>query len=121
LLRVQQRTSNIPYTLIEVRAYVCLVLLDTFTPSKGHAFRQDGRYFVLAERHKSKDTIGVYDTANSFSLARVSFSRIAIFPLPTVNDENIALSLANIFYELFSLISKREPYSYLGRSLGGPS
>ena len=46
---------------------------DNFTASKGHAFRQDGRYFVLAERHKSKDTIGVYDAANSFSLARVSF------------------------------------------------
>jgi hypothetical protein len=63
----------------------------------------------------------VYDAANSFSLARVRFSCSAVFPLPTVNDEDIALSLANIFYELFSLISKRESYSCLGRFLGGPS
>ena len=54
---------------------MCVCSFDNFTASKGHAFRQDGRYFVLAERHKSKDTIGVYDAANSFSLARVSFLR----------------------------------------------
>jgi hypothetical protein len=47
----------------------------SFTICKGHAFRQDGRYFVLAERHKSKDTIGVYDAADSFRLARVRLSR----------------------------------------------
>jgi hypothetical protein len=46
-------------------------LFLAFITSEGHAFRQDGRYFVLAERHKSKDTIGVYDTADSFRLARV--------------------------------------------------
>ncbi|KAI0001905.1 YVTN repeat-like/Quino protein amine dehydrogenase [Russula vinacea] len=54
-------------------------------PDRGHAFRQDGRYFVLAERHKSKDTIGVYDAANSFSLARH-------FPLPTSSMSSLALS-----------------------------
>ncbi|KAI0307923.1 Quino protein amine dehydrogenase [Multifurca ochricompacta] len=54
-------------------------------PDKGHAFRQDGRYFVLAERHKSKDTIGVYDAADSFRLARH-------FPLPTTSMSSLALS-----------------------------
>ncbi|KAH9968845.1 quinon protein alcohol dehydrogenase-like superfamily [Russula dissimulans] len=54
-------------------------------PDKGHAFRQDGRYFVLAERHKSKDTVGVYDAANSFSLARH-------FPSPTSSMNSLALS-----------------------------
>jgi WD repeat-containing protein WRAP73 len=33
----------------------------------------DGRYFVLAERHKSKDTLGVYDALDAYKLARVSF------------------------------------------------
>lgn len=37
----------------------------------GCAFRDDGRYFVLAERHKSKDTVGVYDTSESYRLVRV--------------------------------------------------
>ncbi|KAI0004214.1 YVTN repeat-like/Quino protein amine dehydrogenase [Russula compacta] len=54
-------------------------------PDRGHAFRQDGRYFVLAERHKSKDAIGVYDAANSFSLAKH-------FPSPTSSMSSLALS-----------------------------
>jgi len=37
----------------------------------GYAFRADGRYFVLAERHRSKDTLGLYDTAELFKLVRV--------------------------------------------------
>jgi hypothetical protein len=37
----------------------------------GYAFRSDGRYFVLAERHKSKDTLGVYDATEGYKLARV--------------------------------------------------
>lgn len=39
----------------------------------GYAFRADGRYFILAERHKSKDTLGLYDTAESYKLARVGW------------------------------------------------
>ncbi|KAN0134847.1 YVTN repeat-like/Quino protein amine dehydrogenase [Lactarius tabidus] len=54
-------------------------------PDRGHAFRQDGRYFVLAERHKSKDTIGVYDAADSFRLARH-------FPLPTSSMSSFVIS-----------------------------
>lgn len=38
----------------------------------GYAFRSDGRYFVLAERHKSKDTIGVYEASSAYKLVRVS-------------------------------------------------
>ncbi|KIJ45121.1 hypothetical protein M422DRAFT_207343 [Sphaerobolus stellatus SS14] len=37
---------------------------------RGYAFRKDGRYFILAERHKSKDTLSVYDAADSYKLAR---------------------------------------------------
>ena len=37
----------------------------------GYAFRQDSRYFVLAERHKSKDTLGVYDAHEAYRLVRV--------------------------------------------------
>ncbi|OBZ73284.1 WD repeat-containing protein WRAP73 [Grifola frondosa] len=39
-------------------------------PDRGYAFRRDARYFVLAERHKSKDTLGVYDAHASFRLVR---------------------------------------------------
>ena len=37
----------------------------------GYAFRADARYFVLAERHKSKDTLGVYDAQEAYRLVRV--------------------------------------------------
>ncbi|KZP10515.1 WD repeat-containing protein 8 [Athelia psychrophila] len=54
-------------------------------PERGYAFRADGRYFILAERHKSKDTLGVYDTADGYKLARH-------FPLPTASLAHLALS-----------------------------
>ncbi|KAJ7783658.1 hypothetical protein DFH07DRAFT_788607 [Mycena maculata] len=54
-------------------------------PDTGYAFRSDGRYFVLAERHKSKDTAGVYDTADAYKLVRH-------FPLPTSSLASLALS-----------------------------
>ncbi|KAI0034262.1 quinon protein alcohol dehydrogenase-like superfamily [Vararia minispora EC-137] len=54
-------------------------------PDRGYAFRRDGRYFVLAERHKSKDTIGVYDAADSYKLVRH-------YPLPTTSMASIAIS-----------------------------
>lgn len=37
----------------------------------GYAFRKDGRYFVLAEKHKSKDTLGIYDATENYKLVRV--------------------------------------------------
>ncbi|KII93811.1 hypothetical protein PLICRDRAFT_49829 [Plicaturopsis crispa FD-325 SS-3] len=52
---------------------------------RGYTFRADGRYFVLAERHKSKDTLGLYDTADSYRLVRH-------FPLPTASLSSLALS-----------------------------
>ncbi|KAH7108254.1 YVTN repeat-like/Quino protein amine dehydrogenase [Auriculariales sp. MPI-PUGE-AT-0066] len=39
-------------------------------PDKAWTFRPDGRYFVVAERHKSKDIIGVYDAAQAFKIVR---------------------------------------------------
>jgi WD40 repeat protein len=54
-------------------------------PDRGYAFRSDGRYFILAERHKSKDTLGVYDAAESYKLVRH-------FPLPTSSLASLALS-----------------------------
>ncbi|KAG8219715.1 hypothetical protein J3R82DRAFT_683 [Butyriboletus roseoflavus] len=54
-------------------------------PDKGYAFRADARYFVLAERHRSKDTLGIYDVSDSFKLVRH-------FPLPTTNLSSLALS-----------------------------
>ncbi|TFK56980.1 WD repeat-containing protein 8 [Heliocybe sulcata] len=52
---------------------------------RGYAFRADGRYFVLAERHKSKETIGVYDTSDSYKLVRH-------FPLPTCALSSLSIS-----------------------------
>jgi len=54
-------------------------------PDRGYTFRADGRYFILAERHKSKDTLGLYDTAESYKLVRH-------FPLPTASLSSLCLS-----------------------------
>ncbi|KAI0320374.1 YVTN repeat-like/Quino protein amine dehydrogenase [Amylostereum chailletii] len=54
-------------------------------PERGYTFRSDGRYFILAERHKSKDTLGVYDTADSYKLVRH-------YPLPTSSLSSLSLS-----------------------------
>ncbi|KAG1825806.1 quinon protein alcohol dehydrogenase-like superfamily [Suillus subaureus] len=54
-------------------------------PDRGYAFRSDSRYFVLAERHRSKDAIGVYDTTDGYKLVRH-------FPVPTSNLSSLALS-----------------------------
>ncbi|KAI0631635.1 WD repeat-containing protein 8 [Trametes polyzona] len=54
-------------------------------PDRGYAFRKDARYFVLAERHKSKDTLGVYDAHEAYRLVRH-------FPLPTSSLASISLS-----------------------------
>ncbi|KAG6878628.1 hypothetical protein C0993_001151 [Termitomyces sp. T159_Od127] len=51
----------------------------------GYAFHADGRYFVLAERHKSRETLGVYDVLDSYKLIRH-------FPLPTVSLSSLSLS-----------------------------
>ncbi|CEL57758.1 WD repeat-containing protein WRAP73 OS=Mus musculus GN=Wrap73 PE=2 SV=2 [Rhizoctonia solani AG-1 IB] len=37
---------------------------------RGYTFRKDGRYFILAERHKSRDTIGVYDARDGYKVTR---------------------------------------------------
>ncbi|TBU44554.1 WD repeat-containing protein 8 [Dichomitus squalens] len=54
-------------------------------PDRGYAFRRDSRYFVLAERHKSKDTLGVYDAHEAYRLVRH-------FPLPTGSLSSLSLS-----------------------------
>ncbi|EMD35848.1 hypothetical protein CERSUDRAFT_124462 [Gelatoporia subvermispora B] len=54
-------------------------------PDRGYAFRPDGRYFVLGERHKSKDTLGVYDASANYRLVRH-------FPIPTATLAGLALS-----------------------------
>ncbi|KAF8912983.1 WD repeat-containing protein 8 [Gymnopilus junonius] len=54
-------------------------------PDRGYAFRSDGRYFILAERHKSKDTLGVYDASQAYKLVRH-------FSLPTSSVASLALS-----------------------------
>lgn len=74
-----RRTFNIHYTLTEVFQLLTLLSRRCFLISTGYTFRRDGRYFVLAERHKSKDTIGVYDAAEEYRLARVSLTFSLMF------------------------------------------
>lgn len=66
-------THYIPTEVLETSVFSSM--LGCLLIPTGYTFRRDGRYFVLAERHKSKDTIGVYDAAEEYKLARVRFSR----------------------------------------------
>ncbi|KAJ7630817.1 WD repeat-containing protein 8 [Roridomyces roridus] len=54
-------------------------------PDTGYAFRAGWADTFIAERHKSKDTAGVYDTADSYKLVRH-------FPLPTSSLSSLASS-----------------------------
>ncbi|KIY43351.1 hypothetical protein FISHEDRAFT_67863 [Fistulina hepatica ATCC 64428] len=54
-------------------------------PDRGRAFRADGRYFVVAERVKSKDMLGVYGVADAFKCVRH-------FQLPTSSLASLAIS-----------------------------
>ena len=75
----RNRRSDV-HTIPEIscqRHILATPLLETsadliLSNTTGYTFRADGRYLILAERHKSKDTIGIYDTADSFKQARVS-------------------------------------------------
>ena len=61
---------------------LCRLLLVTSVT--GYTFRSDGRYFILAERHKSKDTLGLYDAFESYRLARACFR--SFLPLHSASD-----------------------------------
>ncbi|KAF9056497.1 WD repeat-containing protein 8 [Panaeolus papilionaceus] len=52
---------------------------------KGYAFRSDGHYFIVAERHKSRDTLGVYDASDAYRLVRH-------FPVSTTAFASLSLS-----------------------------
>ncbi|EKM54295.1 uncharacterized protein PHACADRAFT_123237 [Phanerochaete carnosa HHB-10118-sp] len=56
-------------------------------PDRGYAFSRNGKYFILGERHKSRDTLGVYDTSQSYRLVRH-------FPLPSSSLASVSLSPA---------------------------
>ena len=70
-------TFSTLFTRIGVRLYhTCGYIYLADERCVGYTFRRDGRYFLLAERHKSKDTLGVYDTADSYKLVRVRSSQL---------------------------------------------
>lgn len=46
----------------------------------GYTFTNNGKYFILGERHKSKDTLGVYDSSQSYRLVRVRKYHTALVP-----------------------------------------
>ncbi|KAF8516348.1 hypothetical protein JB92DRAFT_2260160 [Gautieria morchelliformis] len=76
---------------------------DNMVP--GDRLYHDGRYFVLAERHKSKDTLGVYDALDSYKLARhvllssSSLSSISLSP----TDHHLAVWEGPLEYKLYIL------------------
>lgn len=68
---------------------------------KGYAFRNDGRYFVLAERHKSKDTLGIYDTTDTFKLIRVRHWLFFAVTLPIHKLPALSLTYLLVGFSLF--------------------
>ncbi|KAK7034731.1 hypothetical protein VNI00_012138 [Paramarasmius palmivorus] len=79
-------------------------------PDKGYTFRADGRYFVLAERHKSKDTLGLYDAAESYKLVRH-------FPLPTSSLASFSLSPTGNHLAVWEGILEVSPWLLAFKSL----
>ncbi|KAF8508111.1 WD repeat-containing protein 8 [Gautieria morchelliformis] len=65
---------------------------------KGYTFRKDGRYFVLAERHKSKDTLGVYDALDSYKLARH-----VLLPSSSLSSISLSPTGNHLAYKLYIL------------------
>ncbi|KAF8320268.1 WD repeat-containing protein 8 [Clavulina sp. PMI_390] len=56
---------------------------------RGYSFSPNGQYFILAERHKSRDTIGVYDVREEYKMLRhfgLPTSSLASFALSPVGD-----------------------------------
>jgi hypothetical protein len=37
----------------------------------GHSYRQDRRYFAVAEKHKGKESLAIYDAGDQYNLVRV--------------------------------------------------
>ncbi|CAL1695316.1 unnamed protein product [Somion occarium] len=63
----------------------CTYIQYPLHPDRGYGFRPDGRYLIIAERHKSKDTLGVYDASELYRLVRH-------FPLPTSTLASLSIS-----------------------------
>lgn len=86
--------------------------------SIGYAFRADGRYFVLAERHRSKDTLGLYDASESYKLVRVGpFISGSDDDLDT-DDIYVAFPFANFIFSIVCFVSYRKSPCCLGRTIG---
>jgi hypothetical protein len=41
------------------------------TRNAGHAYRHDRRYLAIAEQHKGKETLAIYDAGDMYNLIRV--------------------------------------------------
>lgn len=80
----------------------------------GYTFRADGRYFVLAERHKSKDTLGLYDTADSYRLVRVC--RTYLWCLTNCDIDRTAFFSPNGFPIISGVVAHWESSRCMGGS-----
>lgn len=109
-----QPTSSFPSTPIKV------ISPHTHIPApssfSGYCFRADGRYFLLAERHKSKDTIGLYDASDSYRMVRVS--RISNLS-SSKSTTTPAFSFAHLRFVIDIAFAGRQPPSCLGRVARG--
>lgn len=82
----------------------------------GYTFRADGRYFILAERHKSKDTLGLYDTSESYKLSRVCWD---YYLITIVHMADLALSVADRIIIFLVSVTNRQSPSRMGRAIRG--
>ena len=97
--------------------FFCCISASYYS-GEGYAFRRDGRYFILAERHKSKDTVGIYDTAESYRLVRVG-NYVSV--RATYLTICLALSVANGIHVVAVNITYRKSLGDMGGSSGGSS
>lgn len=94
----------------------CPIRLNHHT---GYAFRSDARYFVLAERHRSKDTLGIYDASDSFKLVRVRFHASSVFKAAVTKKTSTAFPASHNQSLFPRSITHGKPYCGMGERFGG--
>jgi hypothetical protein len=51
----------------------CLIVImpNDFLFDTGHAYRHDRRYLAIAEQHKGREVLAIYDAGDMYNLIRV--------------------------------------------------
>ena len=104
-----------PVSQIPGSRYVVATTTATFLNfCKGFAFRRDGRYFILAERQKSKDTLGVYDAEDNYKQVRVRFIFLGFYHCFLNILRKKAFCTADLQSRFIGFLSQREIHCCLG-------